>query len=161
MNWKDDPEIKAEIAARGVRGRLIRSALLWTPLFLLALFGALYYAVDTILGGDHGGTWVLVVVLGVLATLFGFQCIQTLLDLRSEPREERGFVTRRWSRSDSLVMRSHYVRMGKHILRGDVDLLANIKEDDYVEVSFYPHSAVLVWIEKMEPPEGVTAKDRR
>lgn len=159
MNWKDDPQVKAEIASRGVHAQLVRSAILWTPLFLLALFGALYFMVDTILGGDHGGTWVLVIILAVLATLFGFQCIQSLLDLRGEPKDESGFVTRRWSRSDSIVMRSHYVRLGKHILRGDVDLLANIKEDDYVEVSFYPHSALLVWIEKVDPPEGAKPDD--
>ena len=63
-------------------------------------------------------------------------------------------MTRRWSRSDSLVMRSHYLRLGKRILRGDVDLLANIKEDDWVEVTFYSHSAVIVWVEKAVPPEG-------
>lgn len=155
MNWREDPQIMAEIQQRGVRGRLIRSALLWTPLFLAALTGAVWFFVDTVfLGGDHGGTWVLVVVLIILATLFGFQSIQSLLDLRSTPIEESGWVTRRWSRSDSLIMRSHYIRLGKRILRGDVDLLVNIKEEDWVEVKFYPHSAVIVWVEKALPPEG-------
>jgi hypothetical protein len=155
MNWRDDPQIAAEIQQRGVRGRLIRSAVLWTPLFLATVGATVWFLIDTaLLGGDHGGTWVLVVVLAVLATLFGFQSIQSLLDLRSNPIEESGWVTRRWSRSDSLVMRSHYLRLGKRILRGDVDLLANIKEDDWVDVTFYPHSAVIVWVEKAIPPEG-------
>jgi hypothetical protein len=155
MNWRDDPQIAAEIQQRGVRGRLIRSAVLWTPLFVATVGATVWFLIDTaFLGGDHGGTWVLVVVLAVLATLFGFQSIQSLLDLRSKPIEESGWVTRRWSRSDSLVMRSHYLRLGKRILRGDVDLLANIKEDDWVDVTFYPHSAVIVWVEKAIPPEG-------
>lgn len=154
MNWHDDPEILADIKRRGVRSRIIRSAVLWTPLFLAALFGTLYYIFDTATGGDHGGTWVLVVVLGVLTALFGFQSVQSVADLRSQPLEEDGFVTRRWSRSDSFVMKSHYIRLGKRILRGDVDLLATIKEKDYVHVTYYPHSAVIVWIDKIPPPEG-------
>jgi hypothetical protein len=155
MNWREDPQIMAEIQQRGVRGRLIRSAVLWTPLFLAAAVGLLYFFVDTaFLDGAHGGTWVLVVVLAVLATLFGFQSVQSLMDLRAKPVEQAGWVTRRWSRSDSIVMRSHYIRIGKRILRGDTDLLANIKQDDWVEVKFYPHSAVIVWVEKAEPPEG-------
>ena len=152
MNWKDDPQIRAEIKARGVRGRLVRSAILWTPLFLLSLGADLFYLVDTIAGGDRGGTWVLVIVLAVLATLFGFQSIQSLLDLRGAPLESTGLVTRRWARSDSLVLRSHYVRIDDRILRGDADLLANIKEGDYVEASYYRHSAVIVWIERRPPP---------
>ena len=154
MNWKDDPEIRAEIKARGVRSRLLRSAILWTPLFLVSLGTALFYLIDVLLGGDHGGTWVLVIVLAILATLFGFQSLQSLLDLRTAPLETTGLVTRRWARSDSLVLRSHYVRIESRILRGDADLLANIKEGDYVETSYYRHSAVVVWIEKRPPPPG-------
>ena len=152
MNWRDDPQIRAEIKARGVRSRIVRSAILWTPLFLISLGAALFYLFDTLFGGDRGGTWVLVIVLGILATLFGFQSVQSLLDLRAAPLAATGLVTRRWARSDSLVLRSHYVRIDNRILRGDSDLLANIKEGDYVEASYYPHSAVIVWIERRPPP---------
>ena len=52
--------------------------------------GGLWFLIDTaFLGGEHGGTWVLVVVLAVLTTLFGFQSIQSLLDLRSKPTKRR------------------------------------------------------------------------
>ena len=152
MNWQDDPQIRAEIKARGVRSRIVRSAVLWTPLFLISLGAALFYLFDTVLGSSHGGTWVLVIVLSVIATLFGFQSVQSLLDLRAAPLETTGLVTRRWARNDSLVLRSHYVRIDNRILRGDSDLLANIKEGDYVEASYYPHSAVIVWIERRPPP---------
>ena len=40
MNWREDPQIAAEIQQRGVRSRLIRSAVLWTPLFLATLAAA-------------------------------------------------------------------------------------------------------------------------
>ena len=152
MNWLEDDEVRFEMKKRSVRSRIVRSACLWTPLFLLCLGAGIYYLFDTITGGDHGGTWVLVVILTILTLLFGFQAFQSLLDLRAEPHVDRGFVVRRWSRSDSFVMKSHYIRMDKRILRGDIDLLDGIKEEDYVEVRFYPNSAVLVWVEKLPPP---------
>ena len=138
----------------------MRSLVIWGPLFLASLGALVFFAFDrAVLGGDHGGTWFLVVVLAIFTLLFGFQAVQSFLDVRSEPRVTTDFVTRRWARNDSLVMRSHYVRLGAMILRGDVLILDGIKEGDYVEATFYPHSAVLVWVEKREPPpEGVAAK---
>lgn len=164
MNWKDDPEIQAEIQRRGARGSLIRTVVLWMPLFLACAAATLFYLADTATGGSHGGTWVLVIVLTVLSVLFGFQGIQAALDLRISPREESGFVERRWARRDSLVMQTQYIRLGRHILRGDAGLLEPILEGDYVTVSFYPHSAVIVWVAKEKAPEGLpapTASERR
>lgn len=155
-NWRDDPEIQATIRKQGVRTRLIRSAILWTPLFIAAAAGFLFWLFDTaFLDGDNGGTWVLVVILGVVTTLFGFQSVQSIQDLMGAPATEVGYVTRRWAKSDSLVIRSHYMRMGSKILRGDAYLLAEIKDGDYVEATYYPHSAVLVWVEKLPDPAKV------
>ncbi|MCZ2108448.1 MAG: DUF3827 domain-containing protein [Dehalococcoidia bacterium] len=148
MSWEHDPEIMARLIEHRVRNGLIRSAVIWTPLFLLTAGGCLFYMTDRVFGLGYGGTWFLVVVLGVLGALFGFQAFQALLDLRTKPREETGTVSRRWSRSDSLVMRSHYIRVGSHILRGDVVLLDGVKEGDEVRVRYFPHSAVLVAVEK-------------
>lgn len=155
MNWKDDPEIQAEIQRRGARGSLVRTVVIWMPLFLACALATLFFLADTATGGSHGGTWVLVMVLGVLSVLFGFQGIQAALDLRTAPREESGFVERRWARRDSLVMQTQYMRLGRHILRGEAGLLEHISEGDYVTVSFYPHSAVIVWVAKEQPPEGL------
>ena len=164
MNWKDDPEIQAEIQRRGARGSLVRTAVIWMPLFLACAAATLFYLADTARGGSHGGTWVLVIVLTVLSVLFGFQGIQAALDLRIAPNEESGFVERRWARRDSLVMQTQYMRLGRHILRGEAGLLDHISEGDYVTVSFYPHSAIIVWVAKEKPPEGLpapTARKRR
>jgi len=158
-SWREDPEIQATIRKQGVRTRLIRSAILWTPLFALALGAFLFWTFDTaFLGGDNGGTWVLVVILAIVTTLFGFQSIQSILDLLGKPATETGYVTRRWAKSDSLVIRSHYMRMGARILRGDAYTLADIKAGDYVEATFYPHSAVLIWAEKVPDPAAAVAE---
>jgi len=156
VSWQDDPEIQQQMRLRSVRGRLLRSTIIWGPLFLATLAGTLFYAADILfLDRENGGTWVLVTILGILAVLFGFQAIQSLLDFFDKPRVESGYVTRRWARSDSLVVRSHYMRLENKILRGDAYLLADIKEGDYVEATFYPHSAVLVWAEKRPDPEKI------
>lgn len=155
MNWNDDPQIVRERQKSTARSRLLRSIIIWGPLFLLSLGAFLFWTFDrAFLGGDNGGTWFLVVVLSVLTLLFGFQAIQSALDYFGEPKTDLGYVTRRWARSDSLVVKTHYIRVGKQILRGDQVILDGIREGDYVEATFYPHSAVLLWVEKRDPPGG-------
>lgn len=162
MNWQDDPEIVRMSHHGSVRGRLLRSVLLWGPFFIASLAGLLFFTFDrAFLGGDHGGTWFLVIVLLILTVLFGFQAIQSFLDYIGDPKVETGFVGRRWSRSDSLVIKAHYIRLEKMILRGDQMILDGIREGDYVEATFYPHSAVLIWVEKKEPPEGAREDARK
>lgn len=154
MNWQDDPELQAEKHRQSVHGRMVRSAILWTPIFLVCAALFLFYLFDTaFMDGDRGGTWVLVVILAIVTGLFGFQASQALLDLNDEPRKLTGEVTRRWARTDSLVMKSHYVRLDRLILRGDAFQLAGIAEGDYIEASYYPHSAVLIWAEKIPRPK--------
>lgn len=157
-DWNDDPAIQAELHRRGVRARVMRSAILWTPLFVLMALLFLFYLWDTALNSsERGGSWVLVTIIGVITGLFGFQASQAWMDLLGEPVTRVGMVTRRWSRSDSFVIKSHYIRVGNQILRGDEFQLAGVKDGDYVEVSYYPHSAVVIWLEKVPPPEDASA----
>ncbi|MGE5594550.1 MAG: hypothetical protein ACM3S1_00795 [Hyphomicrobiales bacterium] len=159
MNWQDDPEIQKRLRENAVRNGILRTAIIWTPLFLVALCALLFFAFDMITGGGRA-TWFLLVVLGLFTLLFGFQSIQALLDLRSEPRSLEDIIVRRWSRSDSLVMRSHYIRLGNgQILRGDLDLLGDVREDDVVRVRYYPHSAVLVSCERVRTEEEPAAAE--
>ena len=155
MNWHDDPEVQRKLQERAAHNRLIRSAITWSPFFLLSAGALVFFTFDrAFLDGDHGGTWFLVVILAILTILFGFQGAQSVLDLfRGQPTSATDFVGRRWARSDSFVMRSHYIRLDKMILRGDGLILDGIREGDYVEARYYPHSAMLVWVEKREPPE--------
>ena len=156
MNWQNDPEVLRLAQHSGVRSRLLRTVIIWSPFFLACLGGLLFFTFDRVSGGDHGGTWFLVIVLAVMTALFGFQSIQSFLDYVGEPRVETGIVGRRWSRSDSFVIKAHYIRLGKLILRGDELSLDGIREGDYVEATFYPHSAVLIWVDKRERPEDET-----
>jgi hypothetical protein len=153
MNWQDDPVLLRERQKAAVRGRLLRSTLLWGPPFLASVAAFLFFAYDRAIGGsEYGSTWFLVVVLAIFVVLFGFQAIQSFLDYIGEPVSKTGLVTRRWARNDSLVIKSHYIRVEKMILRGDQLVLDGIREGDWVEATFYPKSAVLIAVEKRERP---------
>lgn len=159
-NWKDDPGLQEEMHRRGVRSRIVRSAILWTPLAVIMGLLFLFYVWDTAFNSaDHGGGWVLVIILGIMTGLFGFQAAQALLDLSGEPSTRTGLVTRRWSRSDSFVIKSHYIRLGKQILRGDEFQLAGVKEGDYVDVTYYSNSAVIIWLDRVPAPESSVAAE--
>lgn len=153
MNWQDDPELQKQVARQQVRGRLLRSVIIWGPPFLLAAGALVFFAIDRFVLHEYGATIFLLVVLGILTALFGFQAIQALLDYMGDPVSETGKVTRRWARSDSFVIKTHYIRIGKRILRGDQVILDGINEGDWVEATYYPHSAVLIDVEKRTPPE--------
>ena len=154
VNWQDDPEIQARVYEGRIRGGLIKSALLWTPCFVVVFGLLLYFLFDQLTGGGKG-SWFLLVILTIFSVLLGFQASQSLLDLRSEPIEGTQVVVRRWSKSDSLVMRTHYLQLAnKAILHGDKHILDGIKVEDTVIVRYYPHTGVLLSIEKVKPPAG-------
>jgi len=161
MNWHDDPVLRDEIAEQIARSGIMRSAILWTPPFLLCLAGFLYFLADLVFGWGNGGI-VLVIVIGGITFLFGFQAVQAIQDLRGQPAEIEEVVTRRWHKNDSIVLRTHYVRLGRGlILRGDKGLMERIEEGDRVAVRYYPNSAVLIGIKRLpdKEPEAAAAAD--
>lgn len=156
--WLEDEEIQREISANRARRSLIIGAVTWTPLFAAAGGALLFFGFDVMANdGDRGGTWFMLVVLSILTFLFGTQSVQALRDLSEGKRELAGRISRRWARSDSLVMRSHYIRIEGKILRGDKMLLAPYLEGDTVVAAYYPHSGVLASIERVEPPRETAA----
>lgn len=149
--WLEDEEIQREISANRARRSLIITAAVWTPLFIAAGGALLFFGFDVLANdGDRGGTWFMLVVLSILTFLFATQSVQALRDLAEGKRELVGRISRRWARSDSLVMRSHYIRIEGKILRGDRMLLAVYAEGDIVSALYYPHSGVLASIERVE-----------
>jgi len=157
MNWQDDPILSDELALHRVRAGLWRSTIIWTPPFVVSAAGFVFFLWDLVTGGGRGGP-VIVIVVGILAALFGHEAIQSILDLRGQPREVEDIVTQRWHRNDSIVIRTHYVRVGsKLILRGSAGILDDIKEGQRVTVRYYPHSAIVVAIKPVSEPDSQRA----
>lgn len=148
--------------ARGLesaRASLRRSAMIWTPLFVVTAGGALWYVFSEIVGGEDGG-WVLPVILLAMAALCGFQALQALRDLRGQPSRIAGTITRHWSRSDLFVARSHYLRLdSRQIMRVDKVQHQLVQRGDYVEVEYFPASMIAVTVEKRERPDGGDGPD--
>jgi hypothetical protein len=140
------------------RAEVLRTAIFYTPLFLLTVAAALLMLVGVWDGGP-----VLFVIDLLLAFLFGFQSVQSLRDLRSELRKTRGPISRIWSKMDLIVTRSYYIRVGSSIFRipfqDYYDLREEAKqlkatglEDEYrieVEVTHYPHTGAVEKVERL------------
>ena len=138
---------------RRARRSLWRAALLWMPLFIASIGGAMFFFIAEA-ATDDGYGWVLPSILIVFGSLFGFQGIQAVRDLRGGTEVVAGFITRRWSKFD-MGMRTSYLRIDRErIIRIDRAQWMTVDKDDYVEIEYYPASMVGVTMEKKEPPEG-------
>jgi hypothetical protein len=146
------------------RSALLRSAIIYTPLFVVTLL----FIVATLVGVINGGIVLLIIAL-VLAFLFGYQSIQAIRDLRASTTIiTRGPVNRIWSKMDLFVSRSYYITVERNIFRIPIQAYWDLREEakrmradgtdeDYrieVAVEHYPHTGNVVKVERL----GVIAK---
>jgi len=157
---QDDEPLREALQEARARAAVVRQAVIWTPLFLIALGGFLFFFVDEARGGDRG-SWFLVGLLGVFPFLFGYMSIQAIRDLLGAPVEREGLVTRRWARTDSFFFRSHYVRVEPNLILRIDPHEHDVREEEYVAVRFYPHTMVAIRFERREMPEEVRERLRR
>lgn len=140
------------------RNALLRSALFYTPLFILTLI-----AIISILVGLFDGGWLLLIIGLIAAFLFGYQSIQALRDLRvRELVVTQGPVSRIWSKMDLFISRSYYINVNRNIFRIPLQSYWDLREEakrmradrtdeDYrieVRVEHYPHTGNVVSVER-------------
>jgi hypothetical protein len=130
------------------RGRLIRDAIIYTPIFLLCAVLLLLMMAGVIDRAIVG-----MILLAIVTFLFGYQSIQTLRDLREQPRQFEGAVARRWTKRDGFVVKSHYVAVNKAIFRIPVDAYMDVKVGDSVRIEAYPHTGMVLRCERTARPE--------
>lgn len=144
---------------RPSRAGLWRSAILYTPLFVLTLAALVLMLVGVI---DDGP--VLLVIMLVLAFLFGYQSIQAIRDLRANRTViTQGPVNRIWSKMDLFVTRSYYITVDRNIFRIPVQAYWDLREEakrmradgsdeEYrieVRVEHFPHTGNVVKVERL------------
>ena len=144
---------------RPSRAGLIRTAVFYTPLFVLALIGT-----GAMLFGFYDGGIVLLVIGCILTFLFGYQSIQALRDLRANRTTvTQGPVSRIWSKMDMFVTRSYYITVNRTIFRIPVQAYWDLREEakrmraegsdeDYrieVRVEHFPHTGNVVKVERL------------
>ena len=102
------------------RGRVIRMALLYTPVTVVSLI-LVAVAIYQIAGGESGFLFMLF-VFGTLALLTGFQTVGYLKDLSASPVEYEGPVVRKWHKGNLLIffMPSFYLAVDSRSQTGRI-----------------------------------------
>ena len=138
-----------EEAHRAARAALVRTALVFTPLFLLSLAGVGAVIWELVVEGP-GGLIVTLVLLCLATFLTGHQSIQSVRDLRSSPRTSGGLIDRKWNRADMFILRSYYIYVERSVFKVIPLIYGELEEGDRVSVSHYPHTNTVISIELEE-----------
>jgi hypothetical protein len=103
------------------RGRVVRMALVYTPIALFSL-GLSVVAIVNIAQGRTGFLFMLT-VFGLIGLLTGFQALQYLKDLRAEPMEFQGDLVRKWHKGNLLFffLPSYYILVDSKTFSGRVE----------------------------------------
>lgn len=128
------------------RGRVVRDAVIYTPLFLACVLGilAMLLSQDPPIIG--------LVLVALMAFLFGYQSIQSLRDLSAAPLTVEGPITRRWTKRDAFVSKSNYITVERGIYRIPIESYLDLLEKDIVRVVAYPHTGTVVSVERLDRP---------
>ena len=102
---------------------------------------------DTLTGVLSGGRIVVLIIVGCIALLFGYQVVQSLRDLFSNVTETTGVVERRWSRNEFFLFRSSYIFVDRDIFRLEPEQYIFVDVGDTVRVVHYPHTSTVASIE--------------
>ena len=130
------------------RHHLIRDAVIYTP--LLVLFLALWVAtLAGIVAQGGGGAIFLLALLTIMVFLAGFQSIQSLRDLRSEPVTSEGPVARKWRRAEFLLFPAHYLYVNKNIFKVPPLIYQHIAIGDIVAITHYRHTTTVVAVKRL------------
>ena len=130
------------------RGRIVRDALIYTPLFVLSA-GLLALMLANVVDRAIIG----MILLAGMAFLFGYQSVQSLRDLSAAPRTVTGVITRRWTKRDAFVAKSHYITVERAIYRIPVESYLDLLERDTVTIVAYPHTGTVVSVERAARPD--------
>jgi membrane protein implicated in regulation of membrane protease activity len=128
-----------ERAKAAARGSILRTAVVFTPLFALSLAGIIAIVVNLALEGPSGFIFTLVLLV-VAALLTGYQSVQSLRDLLSTPRETAGTIQRKWTRADLFVLNSYHIYLEGSVYRVDAPIYLEVEPGDTVTIHHYPHT---------------------
>ncbi|MDI6857705.1 MAG: hypothetical protein QME71_05265 [Dehalococcoidia bacterium] len=125
------------------RGSVIRDAIIFTPFFLA--FAAAWIAAFI---SEGNGAIPLLVILGLVTLLSGYQSVQALRDLVAKPQVTEGEISRKWRGTDMFVLRSHYIYVNRKVFKIDPLEHQQLEEGDLVAVTHYPHTNAVVSVRK-------------
>ena len=109
------------------KNAVLRSTLLFTPFLAITLFGLGFIVRELATDGATGGRVVGLVLVSLVALLLGYQVVQSIRDLLTQPVETIGEVERSWTRNDMFLFRNSYVFLDRSVYR--------VPPDQYIELS--------------------------
>jgi hypothetical protein len=144
-------------AQSSARAAVLRTALLFTPFFALALLGFAVFARDAAQQGLSAGRVVGLVLVGLVVLLLGYQVVQSVRDLFSGLVETVGLVERQWSRNEFLLFRNTYIFVGKDVYRLSPEQGIEAERGKMVRIVHLPHTSTVETIEVVRQESGARA----
>lgn len=138
------------------KNAVLRSTLLFTPFLAITLFGLGFIAREIATDGGTGGRIVGLVLVALVAFLLGYQVVQSIRDLLSQPVETVGEVERSWTRNDFFLFRNSYVFLDRNVYRVPPDQFLELSPGDSVRIVHLPHTGAVETIERIESAGDVS-----
>jgi hypothetical protein len=125
------------------RRSVIRSATVWTPVFVLAAALSVWLAIVAL--RDSPSAWISFAITALIALLSGVSAFGALRDLYAEPMETTGPIDRKWRKSDILLFRGHYLLIQRRVFRIPREIYDAMPDaGGEVRVEHYPHTNALI-----------------
>ena len=129
------------------RRSLIRRAVLLTPA------GIVSTALLAVALMNLPGSAFAVLILGLSSMALDVEAISALRDLRATPVTTEGRVTRLWAKARYLFLgRVHYMLVGRSLFEIGPLAAAELKVEDEVVVTHWPHSHVIINVARKSGP---------
>ncbi len=138
-----------KIGISDVRRHLVRDAVIYTPLAILALVAWVASLAAVISAGGGGGIFLLILIT-ILVLLAGYQSIQSLRDLWSSPVTTEGPVRRKWRRHEFLLFPAYYFYVGSHVFKVPQLAYEAFDQGDLISITHYPHTAAVIAVMRVE-----------
>lgn len=135
---------KTKETERATRRRLLSSSVLYAMLFALALAVAVLSVARILDGGV-----ILDGLAALVALLLGYQTMQTVRDLYAHPVCIDGPIGRHWSKTDFILVRSHYISLKRTIFSIPVEEWFDLDEGDSVAVTYFPHTNTVISVDRL------------
>lgn len=103
------------------RGRVIKMALIYTPMALFSLAAVILASINIAQG--NGGFFFMLFFFGLILFLTGFQALEYLKDLSAQPIAYQGELVKKWHKGNLFVffMPSYYLAIDTRVLSGRVN----------------------------------------
>ena len=134
------------------RRSVIRSAFIWTPIFIVSSALGVTFALIAI--DDSPSAWISFAITALATLLSGVSALGALRDLYASPVDTTGIIQRKWRKSDIIVFRGHYILIKKRVFRIPRPIFEAMPEaGSAITIQHLPHTNAVIRWERSAAPE--------